>query len=245
LKRHFLASMAVALTVGPAFAADMPVRYRAPPPPPPPSYSWTGCYIGANAGWAQAETSVSFNGSEDFSRSKTGGAFGGQIGCDYQFASSWVIGIQAMVDGTNLGVDRVGVRFPNATFHADVDQVATVTGRLGFAVSPAFLLYGKLGWGSYKTSISATNTFTGAQLGSASNTHSGLDVGVGGEWMFAPNFSMFIEWDHISPKDSTVVFANLAGGTTAEVRRDLDKVLVGINWRFGGRGGYGGGYGNY
>src|SRR5215203_5871274 len=99
MKRRFIASMAVALTVGPAFAADMPVHYKAPPPPPPPAYSWTGCYIGANGGWAQTETSLSFNGREDFSRSKTGGAFGGQVGCDYQFASSWVIGIQAMVVG--------------------------------------------------------------------------------------------------------------------------------------------------
>ena len=28
--------------------------------------------------------------------------------------------------------------------------------------------------------------------------------------------------------------ANIGGGTNAEVRRELDKVLVGVNWRFGG-----------
>jgi outer membrane immunogenic protein len=244
MKRNLLAGMAlVALTISPAFAADMPA-YRAPPPPPLPSYSWTGCYIGANAGWARAGTSVSFNGSEDFSRSASGGAFGGQVGCDYQFAYNWVIGIQAMIDGTNVEVDRESVLFRNTNFHAEVDRFATVTARFGYAITPTFLLYGKLGWGSYKTSISANNTVTGVQLGSVSGTRSGLDAGIGAEWMFAPNFSLFVEWDHIAPQNTTVVFDNLRGGTTADVERDFDKLLVGINWRFGRWGGYGG-YGNY
>jgi hypothetical protein len=39
-------------------------------------------------------------------------------------------------------------------------------------------------------------------------------------------------------KDKTLFFPNLGvGGTTAVVRRDLDKVLVGVNYRFGGIGG--------
>ena len=233
MKRHLFASMAVALSVGPAFAADMPARYRAPPPPPPPMYTWTGCYVGANVGWARAETTVAFSGVEDFSRSASGGAFGGQIGCDVQFGSNWVIGIQGMLDGTNVDVDRDSVRFPNTSFRAEVERFGTITGRLGYAITPAFLLYGKLGWGSYKTTIAAHSTVFG-DLGSVSHTHSGLDVGVGGEWMFAPNWSFFVEWDRIWPKETSVFFPRLAGGTTATVDRELDKVLLGVNWRFGG-----------
>ena len=52
--------------------------------------------------------------------------------------------------------------------------------------------------------------------------------------MFAPNWSMFIEWDRILPQDKNFFFPNLAGGVNAEVRREFDKVLVGFNWRFGG-----------
>ena len=226
-----LSSMALAaLTVGPALAADLPVK--APPPPPPPVYTWTGCYIGGNIGWAQVETRVSFDGERDFSRSADGFAGGGQIGCDYQFASNWVIGIQGLIDGTSIDASRESVLFPGNTFHAKVDWFGTITGRLGFTITPAFLLYGKFGWGSYKSSLTLNDTVTGVQLGSASRTQSGFDLGVGGEWMFAPNWSLWIEWDHIFPQDKTVFFPLL--DATANVRRDFDKVLVGINWRFGG-----------
>src|SRR5215213_751365 len=82
----------IGLSGGPLFAANMVLRGAQPLPVAPvapvtPVSSWTGCYVGANAGWALTETSVSFNGVTDFSRSHTGGAFGGQIGCDYQFAN--------------------------------------------------------------------------------------------------------------------------------------------------------------
>jgi len=41
---------AVAALIGaPAFAADMAVK--APPPAPAPVYSWTGWYVGLNAGY--------------------------------------------------------------------------------------------------------------------------------------------------------------------------------------------------
>jgi outer membrane immunogenic protein len=213
-------------------AADLPVK--APPPPPAPVYSWTGCYLGINGGWAQAETRVSFAGVDDFSRSADGGAFGGQIGCDYQFASSnWVIGIQALFDGTNIDADRLSVRFPNTAFHAEVEWFGTISARLGYAITPQFLLYGKVGWGTYETSLTAVNTLTGLEIASVSRRQSGLDAGAGAEWMFTQNWSLWVEWDHIFAEDKTVFFPNLGGGSTANVRRDFDKVLVGLNWRFG------------
>jgi outer membrane immunogenic protein len=235
MKKILLASMALAaLVVSPVLAADL--RVKAPPPPPPPPPAWTGCYIGGNAGWVQAETRLSLSGVggvEDFSRTRDGGAFGAQIGCDYQFASNWVFGIQLLADGTNIDTDRVSTRFPNTVFHADVDRFATITGRFGYAVSPAFLFYGKFGWGAYRTDLTAINTVTGFGLGGGGRNRSGFDAGVGGEWMFAPNWSLWIEWDRIFADDKTVFFPNLAGGTTANVRRDFDKVLLGVNWRFG------------
>ncbi len=239
MKKNVLASMALAASmISPAFAADIPRRAPPPMPAPAPVSTWTGCYIGINGGWVQAETRLSISGlGDDFSRSKSGGAFGGQIGCDYQFAPNWVFGIQGMLDGTNLDGDHVSVRFANTRFHAELDGFATITGRVGYLFTPAFMVYGKFGWGTYRTDLSAHNTLTGVQLGSASKTHSGLDLGVGGEWMFSPNWSLWVEWDRIFPQDKTHFFPNLAGGTTTTVRRDLDKVLVGINLRFGGFGG--------
>jgi len=47
MKGLVLALLTVASAGGSAFAADMPVKAR---PAPPPVYTWTGCYLGANAG---------------------------------------------------------------------------------------------------------------------------------------------------------------------------------------------------
>ena len=218
-----------------AMAADLPVK--APPPPPAPVYSWTGCYLGVNGGWARAETRVRFGAVQDFDRSADGGAFGGQIGCDYQFASSnWVVGIQALFDGTSIDADRVSVLFPNTAFHAEVEWFGTISARLGYAIAPQFLLYGKVGWGTYETSLTAVSTLTGLEIASVSRRQSGLDAGVGAEWMFTQNWSLWVEWDHIFAEDKTVFFPILGGGSTANIRRDFDKVLVGLNWRFGGPG---------
>jgi opacity protein-like surface antigen len=51
LRRILLASVSAIALAGTAFAADLPLR--APPPvyvPPPPVMTWTGFYVGINAG---------------------------------------------------------------------------------------------------------------------------------------------------------------------------------------------------
>jgi outer membrane immunogenic protein len=237
MKKAILCGAALAALLGsPAPGADLsrsPPVYKAPPPPPAPIYTWTGCYLGGNVGWAQENTRVLLDGVEDFSGSKSGFAGGGQIGCDYQFASNWVIGIQGLFDGTSIDAARVSTLFPEDTFHNKVNWFGTVTGRLGFTVTPTFLIYGKAGWGFYENRLTLNDTATGAELDSAGRTQSGPDAGVGAEWMFAPNWSVSIEWNHIFAQDKTSFFANLGAGETATVRRGLDKVLVGVNWRFG------------
>jgi hypothetical protein len=59
---------------------------------------------------------------------------------------------------------------------------------------------------------------------------SGADVGVGFEYMFIPNWTVWVEWDHIFLDHSSIDFRDRFDN----IHRDLDKVLVGINWRFGG-----------
>ena len=233
MKGTVLAGLAAATLVANfASAADIP-RKAPPPPVPAPVYAWTGCYIGGNVGWARAKTEVSFDGVGDFSRSADGFAGGGQIGCDYQFASNWVIGVQGLLDATSIEASRDSVLFPGNSIHAKVRGFATLTGRIGYTITPSFLFYGKFGWGGYRTRFHV-NDAAGVEVANASRTQSGFDVGVGGEWMFTPNWSLWIEWDHIFPRDKTFFFPNLAGGTSAEIRREFDKVLVGVNWRFGG-----------
>ena len=236
MHRSVLVGLAAAtLVANYASAADLP-RKAPPPVVVAPVSTWTGCYIGGNVGWARVSTEVTFNGFAEFDRSADGFAAGGQVGCDYQFASNWVIGVQFMADWTDIEASRTSVLFPANTLHAKLRGFGTLTGRLGYAVTPSFLFYGKFGWGAYSTKFSVENA-AGVELASANRRQSGFDLGVGGEWMIAPNWSIWIEWDHIFAQDKTFFFPNLGPvGTTAEVRRDLDKVLVGFNWRFGGVG---------
>jgi len=215
-----------------AIAADMPMK--APPPAPAPVYLWTGCYIGGNVGWAQVSAHLNdrFDGDDDGRLSKSGFAGGGQIGCDYQFASNWVFGIQGMIDGADISRSRESILVPEVTFHSDVRWFGTITARLGYLVTPSFLFYAKGGWGTVKQRFSATETDTGFLLRSVDTNSSGGDVGVGFEWMFTPNWTFFVEWDHIflNHRNIEVVEFNIDD----RIHRDFDKVLFGINWRFGG-----------
>jgi outer membrane immunogenic protein len=199
---------------------------------------WTGCYIGGNIGWA--EVSAHFENTiegDDGRLSKSGFAGGGQFGCDYQFAANWVFGIQGMIDGADISRSRESILFPELTFHSDVRWFGTITARLGYLITPSFLFYAKGGWGTVKQRFSVNEIDTGFELRSLDTNSSGGDVGVGFEYMFTPNWTFWVEWDHIFLNNRSI---DVGGATidsfrfTDNIHRDFDKVLFGINWRFGG-----------
>ena len=220
-----------------ASAADLP--RKAPPPayipPAPPMITWTGCYIGANIGGAFGHASADFNFGE-VSTNGSGFAGGGQIGCDYQFAGTgWVIGIRNMFDGTSNNRSRTidsgllgggVVNFDNRWFD-------TLTGRLGYAVAPTWLLYFQ-GGGAW-ANTSADITFNGVQFGQGSRTRSGWTVGGGVEWMFAPHWSAFLEGNYMDfgSNDRTAFFSVCpVGGCAFSTKATEATVLVGVNYRF-------------
>jgi opacity protein-like surface antigen len=124
MRKLLLASVAaLAMTVaGPALAADMPLKA---PPPFAVRFTWTGCYLGAHLGGGFAHKDVtdpvelvqdsflgvgSTAGVTTTSLSPSGAVIGGQIGCDYQFAPSWVVGIEGSASGSTLdGSTTVGL----------------------------------------------------------------------------------------------------------------------------------------
>src|SRR5206468_6342359 len=95
MKKILYASLAIAaLVASPALAADMRAPVVKAPPMPAPIYTWTGCYIGGNVGWGRTETRITDfeTGLDDGRHTADGIVGGGQVGCDYQFASNWVLG---------------------------------------------------------------------------------------------------------------------------------------------------------
>jgi outer membrane immunogenic protein len=230
MNKILYASLAIAALVAtPALAADLPVR-KAPVAMPAPIYTWTGCYIGGNVGWGRTETRITdLEGFDDGRHTADGIVGGGQVGCDYQFASNWVIGVQGLFDAAGFSGRHVSPAEEDETFRSRTRWFATVTGRLGFLATPSLLLYGKAGWGWVNQRLTLTDP-NGTVFTADNSNFNGPDVGAGFEYLLTPNWSLWVEWDHIFARDKTV---NFVGFEPERVRRDFDKVLVGLNWRFG------------
>ena len=237
-----LTAATIGLAVSQASAADLPRKAPVAVPPPPPPPTWTGCYLGGNIGGAFGDASVTFNNLE-VSSNGSGFAGGGQIGCDYQFTGGWVIGFRNMFEWTNNSRSRTFVLGPLAGGTVDFNNqwFDTLTARIGYSWTPAWLVYfqGGAAWGHTTTSI----TFNGLQTGQGSNTRTGWTVGGGIEWMFAPSWSVFLEgnWMDFGGRDGTIVTPNLPNacpvGCSFSTSATEATVLVGVNYRFGGFGG--------
>ncbi len=239
MRRHswiLLAAAAIGLAASQASAADLPRKAPAYVPPPPPPMTWTGCYIGGNIGGAfghASATSPDIGG--EISSNGSGFAGGGQIGCDYQFAGPWVIGFRNMYDWTSNKRSGTLVDTAGDTFVANFNNqwFDTLTGRLGYAVAPSWLLYfqGGAAWGHTSTNI----TFDGVQVGQTSKTRTGWTIGGGAEWMFAPQWSVFLEANYMDFGSRNASLDPVTTGCvvcTVNAKATETTVLVGVNYRF-------------
>jgi outer membrane immunogenic protein len=239
-KQTIIALAAVAMVASQASAADLPRKAPAYVPPAPPPYVWTGCYLGANIGAADAHIDVTdvtsgFSGS----RSVTGFAGGGQIGCDYQFYNSWVVGIRNMFDGVDINnsrsfADPFFASTGLGTINTKVNWFDALTGRLGYLVAPNWLIYGQGGAAWTKATATAFNG-AGAEIGSISgNSRTGWTAGGGVEWMFVPHWSLFLEYNYMGFGTRSSSFI-VCGATTCPIlsaKANIQNVLWGVNYKF-------------
>jgi len=172
LRRMLLASVGAIALAGTAFAADLPLR--APPPvyvPPPPVMTWTGFYVGLNAGGTWGSNSVdvttvplnaftgnAFPGPTSIAAAlaatgtqsaNTGGFIGGgQIGYNYQFYNNFVAGIEADIQGV-AGAHATSNRFGSVDALSSVGfpgNFATVDTTVHQALDYLGTVRGRLGW---------------------------------------------------------------------------------------------------
>ena len=243
-----LAAAAVGLTASMASAADLPRKAPAyVPPPAPPPITWTGCYLGANIGWVGSRIHSNFNGGDnifsntfnDNSSTQSGFAGGGQIGCDYQFYNSWVVGIRNMFDGTDIHKTRT---FADPFFGTVAGTVETkvnwfdaLTGRLGYLVQPNLLFYGQ-GGAAWTKATATAFTGLGVEVGSISgNSRTGWTAGGGVEWMFVPHWSLFVEYNYMGFGTRSSSFLVCGAGGICPIlsaKANIQDVLVGINYKF-------------
>ena len=239
------ASLAVGLSQV-ALAADMP-RKAPPAPPPPPPPSWTGCYVGVNVGAARGRFELDTFGGGEFHRSNTGFAGGGQFGCDYQFAGSGlVLGFRNMFDGTTNHrdaafnvVDTTGALLATGTASFHNRWFDALTGRLGYSWQWPWLVYVQGGavWSRVTADATLVTTTGGVFASSFSDTKTGWTVGIGGEYRWTPNWSVFLEGNYYDFGDRdhflvTPLVTTCAAGCAFNTHVKAATVLVGVNYRF-------------
>ena len=225
---------------GAASAADMALKAR--PVAAPLLYNWTGCYIGGNVGggWSRMDTTrlqtdLVSPAVANYGRENDSGFIGGaQVGCDFQ-TGNLVLGVQGMFDFGNINGRHALTDFPTFTETKSLKSIITGTGRFGYLLQPAFLVYGKVGvaWLRDRNKVFQPN---GALAESSSFTVPGMTVGIGGEWMFAPNWSVFAEYNYIwFYQDDLAQHFNPSPGFVGEVlnvRQRAQTALVGVNYKF-------------
>jgi outer membrane immunogenic protein len=200
------------LSVVSASASDLPSR-KAPAAyyvEPLPVFTWTGFYVGLNAGAAiRANTSSNYTGYYGYASSSSNVAFvgGGQVGYLWQ-TGPVVFGVETDFDY------RSG--FGSGGF------LGTARGRLGYAFNNSMLLYatGGLAYG---------NTFNNNSYlyNSGNSMRVGYAVGAGLEYALNRNWSVRGEYLFADLGKS-----NLSAYGLAPQRSQSHLVRLGVNYRF-------------
>jgi outer membrane immunogenic protein len=252
VKKLFVAGVAVAtLVAAPAMAAELPINAPVYAPVYPPIYSappiialnWTGCYLGGHLGGSFSNEKIS---STDLN--STGILAGGQGGCNLQFATNWVVGIEADASGENpqgSGSSQQTVILPGIITTAGstgfassrTDFIATATGRLGYTFGRLSqgMVYAKGGtaWAHDKYQFSGQTIVTPFNF-SASETRVGWTVGAGVEWAMWENWSVKLEYDYLDFGNRAVTFNDpVLGAATIGISQRISEVKLGVNYRFG------------
>jgi outer membrane immunogenic protein len=241
MKATVLGGAAASLLTISAFAADLGVR-PAPLQPVIPPFTWTGCYAGVQAGggWGKkdlTDTVGLFSGITGYSSASvdvSGYMLGGQIGCDYQFAPTWVVGIEGAATGGNIS-KTTNFAVPSipdtASFRSTTDFLASITGRIGYAWD-RWMFYGKGGVALVGDRYHADD-LAGIYFYDATENRIGWTAGAGLEWAFDPLWSVKLEYDYYGFGTKSVLFEDITlggGNVPVNIHQNIQVVLLGINF---------------
>jgi outer membrane immunogenic protein len=201
--------------------------------------SWSGCYGGADVGygWADIGGRDRLIDNNIGSATATGGAFGVQLGCDRQTAN-WVLGAQASLAKADItGNHRYhNGSGPSDRVRYDIDTLATLAGRVGYAFAPDTLVYLKAGGAwvriDHRDSDPAPS-FGPPYTGNRKAHRSGWLLGLGAERRVGRNLSAYAEYQHMDFGHANVTISYSDGAVSSySFRQRIDYVAVGLNYRF-------------
>ena len=192
---RYAALLPVLAIAGPAMAADLGGARRPAVTPEPFEYRepanferWTGLYFGLTYGYGTGWTDVTGD-SGAFDISTTGGIGTAFAGYNWR-AGNAIYGLEADIGAGNLAGSENGVE-------TDLNALGSVRGRLGYLVTPDFLLYGTAGLAWANLDVS-TNGDT------QSNTFIGYEVGGGTELKFTDPWALRLEYVYTDLSSETL-----------------------------------------
>jgi outer membrane immunogenic protein len=220
-----------------ASAADLPSKapaYALPPPPPP--FSWTGFYVGAQAGWSRIHDSQDMS-SPSFALSESNSADGavGGVNAGYNFQmNQFVFGVEGDFEGNSTHHSFfVGPPFsPTTTATEQLRWQGSLRARLGVAFDRV-LFYGTGGWafGNFRDTY-----FTPPGFGpeTVTGTRDGWTAGGGVEYALNNYVTARVEFrytDWGSHTNTLVTWLVPPGQSIDHVTQNV--VRVGVDFKFG------------
>jgi outer membrane immunogenic protein len=201
------ASQALATTTMPAAA------YVKAPPAPLPAGSWTGFYVGGNAGLLLGKDATdstrlrsvvgagSIRSLETFDLSPQGGLAGVQAGFNWQVSRRFVVGVEGDFQWTNANVESCvsGCLDPilfagGLLYRQTLSSFGTLRGRAGWTNGPSlFYLTGGGAYGRVETDVTHTSPLIG-HLSNVREGKWGWTAGAGLESQVAGNLTAKVEY---------------------------------------------------
>ena len=245
-----LLGCAFSLLALPSFGADLAALPSKAPAFAP--FTWTSCYAGGQVGGGWESSNVtdpvqlvqdSFlfpgatTGVTTVGVNSAGFVGGGQIGCDYQFDTRWVIGLEGAVLGSTMkGSTTVGLPlgFPGdtATVSAKMDFMPSLTARVGYALDRV-LFYAKGGVAWAGDTFDDSGSFMGTLFGfEGLDMRTGFTVGGGVDWAISGPWSISFEYDYYQFGHGTVLMSdpiNVLSGPV-DTKENIQVVLLGLNF---------------
>ncbi len=200
------------MLAGPAMAADLSradaPAVKAPAVVPTPVFSWTGFYIGANAGygWGSGDGLPGSLGADP-----QGWVGGGQAGYNYQFDNNVVAGVEADLQGGDISAEAGGLS-------STLNTLGTVRGRLGYAAGRVMpYVTGGLAWGNNSLDYLGLDQ---------SKTHVGWTAGAGVEYALSEHWTAKTEYQYTDLGSKFYDALGADAGVTAHTAK------VGVNFKF-------------
>lgn len=190
-----------------AVAADLPMEQPAPAVVAVPSFSWTGPYVGVQAGYGWGNSKVGGR-----SIDPKGALVGGYAGYNFEF-NNVLLGVETDFNWSDQDDKK---RFGRVNVKNEVNWAGATRGRIGFAFD-RFVAYGAGGVAYADRKISALG-------GSASKTAVGWTVGGGVETALADSVVARAEYR----------YTDYGKDKFRGVKSDLDehRVLAGVAYKF-------------